>query len=87
MSELKQEAVQMIDRLPEEKVKYVIQYIQQLEITPMNKEIEILPKMNAFQKLEKLRIHVSDDFDYDRELAEAREEKQIKVKSYKKALC
>jgi hypothetical protein len=38
MSELKEEAVQMIDRLPEEKVKFVIQYIQQLEITSFNKE-------------------------------------------------
>jgi hypothetical protein len=75
MSERKQEAVQMIDRLPEEKVEFVIQYIRQLEITSLNKEAEPSPKMKAFLELEKMLVPAAEDLDYNRELAEARDEK------------
>ena len=72
MTALKQEAVQMIDRLPEEKVKYVIQFIRNME-SPVNSEKKISPKMQAFLDLEKMKLHVSEDFDYEKELKESRE--------------
>ena len=75
MSELKQEAVQLIDRLPEEKVKYVIQYIQELQISAPAKSTAVTPKMRAFLELENMLVPVSEELDYDKELEEAREEK------------
>ncbi len=73
MSELKQAAVQMIDKLPEEKVQYVIQYIQQLEL-PVSKK-KVTPKMQAFLDLESMITASDEEIDYQRELAQAREEK------------
>lgn len=73
MSELKQAAVQMIDKLPEEKVQYVIQYIQQLEL-PVSKK-KVTSKMQAFLDLESMITASDEEIDYQRELAQAREEK------------
>ena len=71
MSELKKEVVKMIDDLPEEQVQYVIQYIR--DISYRAKKEEQNEKMEAFFRLEKNRLHLSDDFDEKRALEEARE--------------
>ena len=53
------------------KLKYVIKFIRNIDsfIKPENK---IPDKMQAFQNLEKLRLHLPDDFDYEKELEESR---------------
>lgn len=71
---LKQEAIKMVDQLSEEKVRYVIKFIQSME-SSLNSEDEISPKMQAFQNLEKIRLNLPDNFDYEKELEEAREMK------------
>lgn len=76
MSEKKREAVALLERMPEDKVDFVIEFIRQMEIQADHKS-ELTPKMQAFQKLETLRKQTVPDaaLDYDRELAEARDEK------------
>ncbi len=76
MSEKKREAVALLERMPEDKVDFVIEFIRQMEIQADYKS-ELTPKMQAFQKLETLRKQTAPDavLDYDRELAEARNEK------------
>ena len=41
--------------------------------SPVNSEKKISPKMQAFLDLEKMKLHVSEDFDYEKELKESRE--------------
>lgn len=76
MSEKKREALALLEQMPEDKVDFVIEFIRQLVIETKRKE-EVSPKMQAFQRLEELRKRTISniDLDYDRELAEAREEK------------
>lgn len=72
MSVLKEEAMHMIQNLPEDQVQYVIQYIQ---ILNTRAEKTQTPEMAAFLELEQMLIPAKSDIDYDKELAEAREEK------------
>lgn len=76
MSEKKKEALALLEQMPEDKIDFVIEFIKQLEIETKRKE-EVSPKMQAFQRLEELRKRTKPniDLDYDKELAEAREEK------------
>lgn len=72
----KKEAFALLEQMPEDKVDFVIEFIRQLEIETKCKE-EVSPKMQAFQRLEELRKQTipNIDLDYDKELAEAGEEK------------
>jgi len=72
MSEKKKEAVALLERMPEDKVEFVIEFIRQMEIQANDKS-GLTPKMQAFQSLEALRKQTVPD--YGRELAEARDEK------------
>ena len=72
MSEKKKEAVALLERMPEDKVEFVIEFIRQMEIQTNDKS-GLTPKMQAFQSLEALRKQTVPD--YGRELAEARDEK------------
>ena len=72
MSEKKQETVALLERMPEDKVDFVIEFIRQMEIQTNDKS-GLTPKMQAFQSLEALRKQTVPD--YGRELAEARDEK------------
>ena len=72
MSEKKQETVALLERMPEDKVDFVIEFIRQMEIQANDKSGLTL-KMQAFQRLEALRKQTVPD--YGRELAEARDEK------------
>jgi len=72
VSEKKQETVALLERMPEDKVDFVIEFIRQMEIQTNDKS-GLTPKMQAFQSLEALRKQTVPD--YGRELAEARDEK------------
>ncbi len=80
MTALRREAIQLVEQMPEEQVPYVIQYIQSLKESVLDinltlGEIEVSPKMKAFWDLEKMIVPISGELDYDKELAEARDEK------------
>ena len=76
MSEKKKEAVALLERMPEDKVEFVIEFIRQMEIQANDKSGLTL-KMQALQRLEALRKQTVPDTvpDYGQELAEARDEK------------
>lgn len=75
MTALRKEAMQLMERLPEEKFPYLIQFIRELEIETPTHDEEITPKMKAFMELEQMLVQASEDLDYDKELAKARDEK------------
>lgn len=80
MTALRREAIQLVEQMPEEQMPYVIQYIQALKDKVFDgnfilREIEMSPKMRAYRELERMIVPVSHELDYDRELAEARDEK------------
>lgn len=72
MTALKQEAVHMIEQLPEEKVKYVIQFIKNMESCLVAENIKS-SKMQAFLELEKMKVLISSECDLEKELKESRE--------------
>lgn len=80
MTALRREAIQLVEQMPEEHMPDIIQYIHMLkdkvlDHTRVPEETIVTPKMMAFMELEKMIIPVSQELDYDRELAEARNEK------------
>lgn len=77
MTQLKERAVEMIQRMPEEKMFYVINILQNLEgmATDINTDKE--QAIAAFEDIMRYRGRLPADFDADRQLAEAREEKGI----------
>ena len=81
MTALRREAIQLVEQMPEEQMPYVIQYIQALKENVLDNlildlgEIEISPKMKAFWELESMIVPISQELDYGKELAEARDEK------------
>lgn len=81
MTALKCEAIRLVEQMPEEQMPYVIQYIKRLKDGRFHaaefsdEETAITPKMRAFQELEEMLVPVSPELDYDKELAEARDEK------------
>ena len=85
MSELQQKAVQMINGLSDDNVSFLIEVIHRL--MPENGDKDILTgasvrgdeRMQAFRRLDAARQEIkgyfSDDFDPEKELAEARAER------------
>ncbi len=83
MTALKREAIQLVEQMPEDQMPYVIQYIHMLKEKSLGEEAIVTPKMKAFLELEEMLVPISMDLDYDKELAEARDERYgyIKVKA------
>ncbi len=80
MTALRREAIQLVEQMPEEHMPYVIQYMNTLKDKVLNndqvpEEVMVTPKMMAFLELEKMIVPASQELDYDKELAEARDEK------------
>lgn len=81
MTALKYEAIQLVEQMPEEQMPYIIQYIKKLNGGHFHNErfsdddVAETPKMKAFMELENMLVPVPFELDYDRELAEARNEK------------
>ena len=74
MSTLEAEVLDLIQKLPEEKLSQVVTYIKSLEFS-LNRRNDIKERKKAFERLDHLDISVPADFDYKRELEEARNEK------------
>ena len=75
MTRIKEKAVEMIQRMPEEKMFYVMNILQNLEGMAVDKNTDKEQAIAAFEDIMRYRGRLPADFDADRELAEAREEK------------
>ena len=75
MTRIKERAVEIIQRIPDADMFYVINILQNLEEMTTNKDREREQAMAAFQDILKFRGRLPKDFNADKELAEAREEK------------
>ncbi len=75
MTQMKERAIEMIQRIPDDDMLYVINILQNLEQMTTKKETDREQAMAVFQDLLKYRGRLPKDFDEDKELAEAREER------------
>lgn len=72
MTQIRQEAIKLLEQIPEDKVIFIIQIMQGIKGIYMDDDME--QREEAFQQLEKMRKHIPD-LDYDKELTSYREEK------------
>ena len=76
MTMLKQRAVDMISRMPEEKLYYVVQLLESVEGLSENTAKGVkTPEKRALEDLQRFRKRSDVEIDYKAELAKAREEK------------
>ena len=75
MTQMKERAVELIERIPDEKMFYVINILQNLEEMSSNRPADKKQAMEALQNVLKFSGRLPEYFDADKELQEAREEK------------
>lgn len=75
MTMMKERAVEIIQRIPEDNMLYVINFLQSLEEMSFNKEKDKEKAKKALVNILNMDKRLPDDFDYKKELQEAREEK------------
>lgn len=81
MTALRQEAIQLMEQIPEEQMPSVIQYMKVLRGKVLqagqlsHTKETVTPEMKAFLELEQMLVPIQEELDYDKELAEARQEK------------
>lgn len=78
MTAMKERAIDMISRMPEEKLYYVVQLLESVE--GLSENIEKGTKttqQRALEDLQRFRKQSDVEIDYKAELAKAREEKYI----------
>ena len=75
MTQMKERAVELIERIPDEKMFYVINILQNLEEMSSNRPADKKQAMDGLQNVLKFSGRLPEDFDADKELQEAREEK------------
>lgn len=73
MTQMKERAVELIERIPDEKMFYVINILQNLEEMSSNRPADKKQAMEALQNVLKFSGRLPEDFDADKELQEARE--------------
>lgn len=69
------EAIKIIEELPEDTLAIAIQYIRNLEIKHRKEAADIEANLEALDEIKAMAVKVPDDFDYDKEMEEALEEK------------
>ena len=75
MTLVKERAIEMIQRMPEDDMLYVINILQNLEAMSIDKEKDRQRAKLALMDILNLEKKLPDDFDMKKELQEAREEK------------
>lgn len=76
MTMLKERAVDIIRRMPEEKLFYVVQLLESVEeLSENTKRDGVTQQQRALEDLQRFRKKSNVEIDYKAELAEAREEK------------
>ena len=71
----RKEAFQLLEKMPEDKIKLIIQYMQKIEITSEKNDSQVNDSLNALKELQELSGRLPEGFDYEKELQEALEEK------------
>ena len=89
MSALQDQAVRMVQELSDDDAQFVIEFIKRIapqknrELSPEERQRRAEEKQRAFLRLEETRKRMQkyfpDDFDPERELAEAREERYGRI--------
>lgn len=75
MTLMKEKAVEMIRRMPEDNMAYVINILQNLEAMSIDKNEDKKRAQNALAEILSMEKRLPDDFDLKKELEEARAEK------------
>ena len=80
MSPIRQDALMMVQSLPENQLHFIVNVMKELSrLMPVKEKIaaqDYDAREQAFELLESMRKRIPD-FDYERELAEYREEKYL----------
>lgn len=75
MTLIKERAVEMIQRMPEDNMVYVINILQSLEAMSVDKENDKKKAQMALMDILSMEKRLPEDFDPQKELQEARTEK------------
>ena len=75
MTLMKERAIRMIQRMPDDNMLYVINILQNLEAMSTNKEEDRKNAKSALADILSMEKRLPDDFDLKKELLETREEK------------
>ena len=78
MTQLREQAIEMIKEIPEEEIIYVVNILRNVkDLTQQTQRRGNVPseKNNLLKSLEKYRGRLPEDFDYKKELEEARDDK------------
>ena len=75
MTPIKEKAIEMIQRMPEDNMIYVMRILQNLETMSADKEKEKQKAQAALENILKMERRLPEDFDYKKELQNARIEK------------
>lgn len=77
MTLMKEKAVEMIRRMPEDNMTYVINILQNLEAMSIDRNEDKKRAQNALAEILSMEKRLPNDFDLKKELEEARTEKII----------
>ncbi|MDE6600957.1 MAG: dihydrodipicolinate reductase [Lachnospiraceae bacterium] len=75
MTLMKEKAVEMIRRMPEDNMTYVINILQNLEAMSADRSEDKKRAQNALAEILSMEKRLPDDFDPEKEIREARTEK------------
>ena len=75
MTLMKEKAIEMIRRMPEDNMTYVINILQNLEAMSIDRNEDKKRAKNALAEILDMEKRLPDDFDPEKELEEARAEK------------
>lgn len=75
MTQMKERAVELIERMPDDNMFYVINILQNIEEMSSNRTTDKKQEMEALQNILKFSGRLTEWFDADRELERAREER------------
>lgn len=79
MTKIRQDAIKLLEQIPDDKIIFIIQIMQGMKGLYENDDKK--RREEAFQRLERIRKKVPD-LDYDRELAAYQEEKYGSTSTY-----
>ena len=76
MTYIQEQAIELIQQLPDEKIRaFITLASDEIKLMDLKRQEQISKKKQAFEKLESLHLDLPDDFDADTELAAAMEAK------------
>ncbi|MCI8524100.1 MAG: dihydrodipicolinate reductase [Lachnospiraceae bacterium] len=78
MTLMKEKAVEMIRRMPEDNMTYVVNILQNLEAMSVDRSEDKKKAQNAIAEILSMEKRLPDNFDPEKELEEARTEKFVK---------